>query len=221
MHRTTIWRYLRRIGLTWQKPERRYLEQDQELVDQWIENEWPRIQEWAKNDRAILYFEDESGIKLAPVNGKTWSERGKTPVIRVTGKRGGITAISAVSPSGQLRFRLVKKRVNSKVIIEFLEQILKAHGRRKVGVIMDQAPCHKSKAVREYVDSQKRLEVFYIPPYSPELNPDEKVWKHLKHKELNGRSAKDKGELSKMVVSALRSMQKRPNLLNSFFDENT
>ncbi|MCH8098337.1 MAG: IS630 family transposase [Proteobacteria bacterium] len=221
VHRVTVWRYLRRIGLTWQKPERRYLEQKQELVDEWLKKEWPRIQKWVGKTRAILYFEDESGVCLAPVTGKTWAKRGKTPIVRVTGKRGGITAISAVSLSGHLRFRLVKCRVNSAVIIDFLRQILRSHKRRKIGVVMDQAPCHKSKKVQDFVKDQKRLEVFYIPPYSPELNPDEKVWKHLKHRELKEYSAKNKSELSKAVLSALHSMQKRPALLTSFFDEDS
>lgn len=75
LHRTTVWRFLRRCGLTWKKPERRYIQQNQELVDKWLQSEWPNIQQWAKQNRAILYFEDESGISLAPVTGKTWAKK--------------------------------------------------------------------------------------------------------------------------------------------------
>lgn len=221
VHRVTIWRSLRRMGLTWQKPERRYAEQNKELVSFWVRKEWPEIQRWVKENRAILYFEDESGIALAPVMGKTWARKGKTPIVRVTGKRGGILAMSAVSSSGHLRFRLEKRRVNADVLIEFLEQILQSHKRRTVGIVMDQAPCHVAKKVRAYVEGQKRIEVFYIPPYSPELNPDEKVWRHLKHVQLKNRCARDKGELSKLILSALRSIQKRPELIDSFFGKNT
>jgi transposase len=219
VHQVTVWRYLRRCGLTWQKPERRYIEQNQELVTRWLEEEWPEIEQWVKKKRAILYFEDESGISLAPVTGKTWSPKGKTPIVRVTGKRGGVLAMSAISPSGRLRFRLEKRRINAGIMIAFLEQILQSHKRRNVAVVMDQAPCHKAKKVREYAEANRRLKLFYIPPYSPELNTDEKVWKHLKHVKLKNRSAANKSDLSRMVLCALRSMQKRPDLLKSFFGD--
>lgn len=218
IHRATVWRYLRELGLTYQKPERRYIEQNVELVKQWINEEWPKITEWVRNNRAILYFEDESGISIAPVIGKGWGRKGRPPIIRVTGKRGGILAMSAVSLSGTLRFRLEKRRVNSDVMIEFLQQILDSHKRRKIAVVMDQAPCHTSRKVRDFTSKQKRLEVFYIPPYSPELNPDEKVWKHLKHASLKNHQAQCKTELSRLVLGALRCMQKSPDLLLSFFD---
>jgi transposase len=218
LDRTTIWRYLCRMGLSYQTPKQRYEQQDKRLVKKWIENEWPRIQNWKKENRAILYFEDESGISLSPVIGKTWAPKGQTPIIRVTGKRGGILALSAISPSGHMRFRLEKRKINASVFIEFLEQIRKSHPNRKVGVIMDQAPVHISKKVAEYKESHKNFEIFYIPPYSPELNPDEKVWRHLKHVSLKNYNVQDKKQLTKLVLNALRKIQKSPQLASSFFE---
>ena len=219
MDRVTVWRYLRDLGLTYQTPERRYMEQNMELVQKWIKEEWPRIQDWVRRNRAILYFEDESGVTIAPVVGKGWSKRGKPPLYRVTGKRGGILAMSAISMSGGLRFRLEKRKVNSDVMVDFLQQLLDSHKHRKIGVVMDRAPAHVSKKVRMFVSTQKRLEVFHIPPYSPELNPDEKVWRHLKHVSLKNHQAQCKTELSRLVLGALRSMQKSPELMLSYFDD--
>jgi transposase len=217
LDRVTVWRYLNRLGLSFQKPETRYSQQDKKLVKKWIEEEWPSITRWAKRNRAILYFEDESGVSLAPVIGKTWAPKGKTPVVRVSGKRGGVLAMSAISPSGRMCFRLEKRRVNSDVLIEFLNQIGACHRRRKIGIIMDQAPCHIAKKVKSFTDSTKRMKLFHLPPYSPDLNPDEKVWRHMKHVSLKNHQAQNKGQLSRLVLGALRKMQKNPDLTKKFF----
>ncbi len=217
LDRVTVWRYLTRLGFSFQKPEPRYTQQDKKLVSKWIHTEWPAIKRWASRNRAILYFEDESGVSLAPVIGKTWAPKGKTPIVRVSGKRGGVLAMSAISPSGRMSFRLEKRRINADVLIEFLNQITVCHRRRKIGVIMDQAPCHIAKKVVQFAKSTKRLKVFHLPPYSPELNPDEKVWRHMKHVSLKNHQAKDKQHLSRLVLGALRKIQKNPQLTKNSF----
>jgi len=215
--KVTIFRLLKKMGLTFQKPEKRYVQQNKRLVEKWMKKEWPKIKKWAEAKQALIYFEDESGISLSPVIGKTWARKGHPPVIRVTGKRGEVSAMSAISPSGKLRFRLEERRINSKIIIEFINQIIRSHPRRKVALIMDNAPCHKSKAVQEYFANNKKIRLFYLPPYSPELNPDEKVWRHLKHVKIKNHTAEDKKQLIRVVISALRSMQKNPALTKNFF----
>ncbi len=217
LDRVTVWRYLTRLGLSFQKPEKRYSQQDKKLVEEWIKKEWPAIQRWAKRNKAILYFEDESGVSLSPVIGKTWAPKGKTPIVRVTGKRGGVMAMSAISPSGRMCFKLQKGKINSDVMIRFLLQIGSSHKARKIGVIMDQAPCHISRKVKEFSENSKQIKVFYIPPYSPDLNPDEKVWRHLKHVSLKNHQAQDKKQLNRLVLGALRQMQKNPKLIENFF----
>jgi len=134
--------------------------------------------------RAILYFQDESNVSLTAFLGKTWAPCGKTPKATVTGTRGCVSAISAISGQGLLVFRLYDKRIASNEVIEFFSQMLQHHCRRHFVVVMDQATPHTSKMTREFIESQKRLHVFYLPPYSPDWNPDEKVWKHLKTQEL-------------------------------------
>ena len=122
LSRWTVWRWLRTAGLTYQKPERKYFEVDEEKRQEWIKNELPKIRRTVKKYRAILYFQDESHLSLTAILGKTWSLRGKTPTQKVTGKRGGVSAMSAISKNGGLIFTLLEKRIASDEIIHFLNQ---------------------------------------------------------------------------------------------------
>jgi transposase len=215
--RWTVWRMLREAGLTYQKPERRYFEASEEERQDWLRLELPKIRRTVKKHNAVLYFEDESNISLTAILGKTWGLRGKTPVQEVTGNRAGFAAMSAVSRNGGLIFRLYDKRLASDEIIQFLEQMLAHHKRRHVVVVMDQAKPHTSKKTRTFYESQKRLHVFYLPKYSPDWNPDEKVWNHLKHQELKGQKAKTKEELKTLAEEKLIQMAGNPRQLQGIF----
>lgn len=217
LSKNTVWRRLRDAGLTYQKPEREYYEIDEATRTKWLRYEAPKIRRAVQKHRAILYFQDESNISLTAFLGKTWSPRGQTPKSRVTGKRAGVAATSAISRNGHLIFRLLEKRIASQEVIEFLEQMLRHHSRRHLVVVMDQAPPHVSKKTRTWVESQPRLHVFYLPKYSPDWNPDEKVWNHLKHQELASHQAKTKVELKDLTRRKLQSMAKRPQLLRGLF----
>jgi transposase len=175
----TVWRRLRDAGLTWQAPEREYFQADAEERQRWQRETLPKIRETLKNTRGILYCEDEASVCLTPILGKTWAVRGRPRQLKVTGNRASVAAMSALSPRGRLVFRLHQKRIASEEVIDFLSQLLRHHPRRHVVVVMDQAKPHTSKATKSYIDSQARLHVFYLPKYSPDWNPDEKVWNHL------------------------------------------
>lgn len=217
LSKNTVWRRLRDAGLTYQKPEREYYEIDEEARRKWLRYDVPKIRRCVKEHRGILYFQDESNVSLTAFLGKTWAPCGKTPKAPVTGKRAGIAANSAISRSGRLLFRLVEKRIASKEVIEFLGQMLKHHHRRHLVVVMDQAPPHTSKKTVAWIASQPRLHVFHLPKYSPDWNPDEKVWNHLKHQELASHQAKTKAELKELTRRKLQSMAKRPKLLRGLF----
>jgi transposase len=167
--------------------------------------------------KAILYFQDEANISLTALLGKTWAPRGQTPKQRVTGKRGGVSAMSAITSRGQLLFRLHDKRICSEEVIEFLGQMLQHHKHRHLVVVMDQAPPHVSKRTKQYIDGQRRLHVFHLPKYSPDWNPDEKVWNHLKHQELKGHQAKTKGELQQLSQRKLEDMANDKRLLQGIY----
>lgn len=217
LSKNTIWRRLRDAGLTYQKPEREYYEIDEATRKKWLRYEVPKIHRAVTKYHAILYFQDESNISLTAFLGKTWAPCGQTPKANVTGKRAGVAATSAISRRGQLLFRLLDKRIASKEVIEFLDQMLRHHRRRHLVVVMDQAPPHTSKKTKAWIDDQPRLHVFHLPKYSPDWNPDEKVWNHLKHHELASHQAKTKVELKQLARRKLQSMAKRPQLMKGLF----
>ena len=217
LSKNTVWRRLRDAGLTYQKPEREYYEIDEASRKKWMRYEVPKIRRCVKKHRAILYFQDGSNVSLTAFLGKTWSPSGQTPKAKVTGKRAGVAATSAINGQGRLLFRIVDKRIASAEVIEFLDQMLKHHRRRHLVVVMDQAPPHTSKKTRTWVDGQSRLHTFYLPKYSPDWNPDEKVWNHLKHQELASHQAKTKDELKQLTLQKLQSMANRPKLLRGLF----
>jgi transposase len=213
----TVWRRLREAGLTYQKPERQYYELDERARQAWARTEIPRIRRTVLEYRAILYFQDEANVSLTAFLGKTWALRGQTPQVKVTGKRGGVAAMSAISRRGYLLFRLYEKRITSVEVIEFLTQMLSHHKTRHLVVVMDQAPPHVSKVTTQYIASQRRLHVFHLPKYSPDWNPDEKVWNHLKHQELKAHRAKTKEELKVLAKQKLRNMSRDPALIRGIF----
>jgi len=217
LSKNTVWRRLRDAGLTYQKPERQYFQVDEKARQQWLRTEVPKIRRTVRKFRAILYFQDESNVSLTAFLGKTWGICGQTPRVPVTGTRGGVSAMSALSGQGRLLFRLFDKRICSTEVIGFLDQMLRFHKRRHLVVVMDQAPPHTSQMTLAYVESQPRLHVFYLPKYSPDWNPDEKVWNHLKHQELKAHKAKTRDELKTLTQEKLKRMSKNPSLLRGLF----
>lgn len=215
--KNTIWRRLREAGLTYQKPERAYFEIDEKARRKWLRDAVPKIRKSVEKYRAILYFQDESHVSLTAFLGKTWAPCGQTPKANVTGKRGGVAAMSAISGRGHLLFRLHDKRIASGEVIDFLAQMLQHHKHRHLVVVMDQATPHVSKKTRAYIESQKRLHVFHLPKYSPDWNPDEKVWNHLKHHELKSHQAKTKEELKQLTHTKLRHMSQNRSLVRGLF----
>ena len=213
----TIWRRLREAGLTYQKPERQYFEADEKARHEWLENTLPRIRDTVRKYRAILYFQDEANVSLTAFLGKTWAPCGQTPKGQVTGRRGGVAALSAISRRGHLLFALHQKRIASDEVIHFLAHMLYHHRKRHLVVLMDNAPPHTSKKTLDFINNQPRLHVFNFPSYSPDWNPDEKVWNHLKHHELKSHTAKTKDELTQLTQRKLNGMANNPHLVRGLF----
>jgi transposase len=213
----TVWRRLREAGLTWQTPERQYFEADPETRQRWQDETIPQIRQTLEKTGGILYCEDEASVCLTPLLGKTWAERGKPRKVPVTGARASISAMSAISPKGRLVFRLHDKRITSVEVIDFLRQLLRQHPGRHVVVVMDQAKPHTSKMTKAFIESRPRLHVFYLPPYSPDWNPDEKVWNHLKNHELKAHQATNKQELYKLTEEKLENMSDDQDLLQGLY----
>jgi transposase len=217
--RMAVWRVLVKFDQSYKKVQKRYYETDIKLQEEWKKNTLPKIKLTVKKYRAILYFEDESNIALTPVMGRSWGPIGEKIVHQATGNRGSVSAISAISSDGRLVFNLFDKgkRFNSQDIINFLTQMLEQHKRRHLVVIMDQASCHKSKMTKEYIESQKRLHVFYLPPRSPEFNPDEQVWSHLKNHDLKSHQETNEKGLKRLVRKKLNRLSKDEDKLMGIF----
>ena len=213
----SVGRLLRKLGLSPQKPLRRAYEQDPERVQKWMDEEYPKIRALAKKERASVYFGDEAGVRSDFHSGTTWAIKGQTPVVPATGQRFGLNLISAVSPRGEMRFMVVNGRMNAGRFIEFLDRL--THNQpRPVFLIVDGHPSHRARKVSEYVRGKKgKLRLFFLPAYSPELNPDELVWNHLKNNGVGKRIIRTRDELKRVVLAHLRSLQKTPALIRSFF----
>ncbi|MCC7464561.1 MAG: IS630 family transposase [Gammaproteobacteria bacterium] len=213
----SVGRLLTQLGLSCQKPLWRAYQQDQSRVQQWLKREYPKIRAAAKREKAEIYFEDESGIRSDFHSGKTWAIKGQTPIVRVTGQRFSLNMISAISPRGELRFMVVKGGVNARVFMGFLKRLMQGQ-RRPVYLIVDGHPSHRARAVKQYVETLNgKLKLFFLPPYSPELNPDELVWNDVKNNAVGRTKLDGPKDLHRAVVSRLRFLQKRPDRVRSFF----
>lgn len=214
---SSVSRLLKQLGLICQRPIFKAWQQNEQQVNNWLKKVFPKLKKRAKSEGAEIFFADEAGIRSDYHSGTTWSPKGQTPVVEKTGARFSVNMISALSPRGDFRFMVVEGSVNSKVFISFLKRLL--HGaKKKTFLILDGHPTHKSKLVKEFVSKTKgKLELFYLPPYSPELNPDELAWNTLKNGIVGKASVKSRQELKSKVVGGLRRIQKNPEKVRSFF----
>jgi transposase len=217
LSRWSVGRLLNQLGLSAQRPLWRAYQQNPQFVDQWLKTEYPKIRREAKRCRAEIYFGDEAGIRSDYHSGTTWGIRGKTPIVSTTGARFSLNLISAVTRLGQMRFMVVKGRVGAPVFLAFLKRLIH-NAARPIFLIVDGHPVHKAKMVKKFLDTNpERLRLFYLPPYSPELNPDEYVWNDLKHHALGKMPHNSLQQMKQAVLSHMRFIQKTPSLVMSFF----
>jgi transposase len=207
----TVGRYLRRWGFTPQKPVRRAFERNPEAVRRWLEQEYPGIRAQAKAAHGTIYWADEMGLRSDHATGRTYGRRGQTPVILGTGQRFGCNMISAVTNRGELNFMVFKKSFTAEVLIDFLQRLIR-QSRRMVFLILDRHPVHRSAKVKAWVARKpKHMRLFFLPGYSPELNPDEMLNQDVKSNAVGRERAHDQKQLISNVRSFLWSRQRQPN----------
>ncbi len=212
----SVSRIMKLLGFSAQKPLYQAWQQDAALVHQWEQETYPAIRAEARAAGATIYFADESGIRSDYHTGSTWAPRGQTPVVQVTGRRFSLNMISAVSPRGDFRFMVHEGSVTSQVFREFLKRLM-IGAEQPVFVVVDGHPIHKAKLIKNYVDSLNgQLKLFFLPPYSPQLNPDEQVWAHVK-RQVSRQLVQSKDEMKRLAIGALRRIQRLPELVKSFF----
>lgn len=214
----SVSRLLAKMGLSPQKPLMRAYQQNETIVKTWITKEFPAIKKLAKREKADIFFGDEAGVRSDDHIGTTWAPIGKTPIVKTTGARFGVNIISAINPRGEMEFMITKGKFNSDVFIEFLQKLLR-YKRKKIFLIVDGHPTHKAKKVTEFVNENKdKLRIFILPPYSPELNPDELVWNTLKQN-IGRKKVSGPDDLLSKVVDFLNTMVADMSLVASFFRE--
>lgn len=214
---SSVCRLLHQLGLSAQRPLWRAYQQNPEAVRRWLSKEYPVIRQRARREGAQIFFADEAGVRSDFHAGTTWGRRGQTPVVSSTGARFGANLISAVSARGELRFMITKGRVTGEVFVEFLRRLL-VNAATPLFLIVDGHPTHRAKSVARFVAAQgAKLALFFLPPYSPELNPDEYVWNDLKTHGIGRKHITSLSQMRQMVLSHLRQLQKLPALVRSFF----
>jgi transposase len=220
--RTTVGGYLRGWGFSPQRPQRRALEQNPAAVRHWLVTEYPAICAQAKREGGVVVWLDEMGVRSDAATGRSWAPVGQTPVIKRTGKRFGVNMISAISGAGMLRFRLFTGSFTGPVFVDFLGRLLRDCGRRKVHLIVDGHPVHRAKLVSAWVGRHaERIELHFLPGYSPELNPVELLNHDVKANAAGRRRPRSAGELREELHGYLRRRQRQPQVLVRFFDHPT
>jgi len=212
----SVGRLLRTLGFTPQRPLARAYEQDPVLVERWKAEAYPKIRRLAKEERALIFFADESSVRSDCAGGRTWAPRGRTPVVPRAGARFSLNMISAVSPRGECRFMVHEGTATADTFCTFLKR-LAAGVDRKIFLIVDGHRIHRARKVRALLKAMKgKIRLFFLPPYAPQLNPDELVWAQVKRR-VGRQVVRDREALKAVVLGVLRSLQRMPEKVRSFF----
>jgi transposase len=217
MSEVSVWRTLKKLGLTPQRPIRRAWQQKQEDVQRYLNEDYPKLQARAKRCGATIYWGDEASVRSDYHAGTTWAEKGKTPVVKTTGARFKINMISAISAKGTLRFMITDKGLTAPLFIKFLERLIRRQ-KSAIYLIVDGHPVHKAKSVRDFVaGTNGMLEFHYLPGCSLELNPDELVWNHVKRHTVGRQTITGPDQLKNNVKTALKRLSRLPGVVREFF----
>ncbi len=216
-----VGKLLRRLDLTPQKPLRRAYERDEKAVAEWVENVYPRVKKIAKKTGAEIFWLDEASIRSDDPLQRTWGEKGKTPVVKTSGQRQSINAISALSNKGGFWYHVYNGKFTADKCVTCFQRFLR-NRKSPVILIVDGHPVHKSKKVMEYIESlEGRLEIVFLPPYAPDLNPDELVWNQMRNIGTSKKPLKKGESLMNRAILDLECIKRNKKLVRSFFEEKT
>lgn len=213
----TIGRWLKGWGLTPQKPLRRAFERDPAAVRRWLRTEYPAIRAQAKREGAAIHWGDEMGLRSDHQTGTSYGRKGQTPVIPGTGQRFRCNVLSTITNRGELAFMVFKEALTVPLFLRFLRRLLR-QVQRPVFLIVDRHPVHRAQTVQRWVAQRPaHLRVFFLPAYSPELNPDEYLNQDVKSNALGRQRPRDRTEMITSVRSHLRSTQRQPEVVRRYF----
>ena len=214
---TSVGKLLASLNITPQKPLRRAYERAPVAVTRWQKEIYPQLKQRAKKLGALIFFLDEAGFQSDPPLGRTYGLKGHTPVVQSSGQRQSINVISAVTASGAFWAATDTGKLNAESFVVFLKNFMQ--GRRdKVLLVVDGHPAHKAKRVKAYIaELAGRLELHFLPPYAPDLHPDEFVWNHMKNNGVSKQPLKKNESLRERVERDLVVLHGNKALVASFF----
>ncbi|MHB2001651.1 MAG: IS630 family transposase [Solirubrobacteraceae bacterium] len=217
---STISQYLARWGFTLKRPAKQALEADPVVVEAWLSEVYPKLKARAAKERGLILWQDESGIQLRHLTPKAgYAPRGQRVVAKISGKRISTNMTSALSNSGKLHFSIFEGRFTAQLFIEFLQRLIRSYPDRKLFLICDNHSTHHAKAVKQWVaDHAERIELHFLPAYSPELNPDEYLNQDVKRhmRQLHPRPT-DKPFLKDTIRAFLHRRQRQPHIVTNYF----
>jgi transposase len=214
---TAVQAYLRRWGLSPQKPLVRARQRQPAAIAAWLERDYPAIARRARAQRAAIYWGDETGLSNQDQVGRSWAPKGRTPVVARTAKRIARSMIAAVSNRGLMRFMLYEGALNADLFLAFLRRLIRDAG-RKVVLIVDNLKVHKAGKVRAWVESHAHeIELVYLPSYAPDHNPSEYLNNDLKQQLRQQPQPDTKEELVERIRSVLRVIQRSPERVRAYF----
>ena len=214
----TIGDYLRSWGFTPQKPKKKAYEQNPKTVKKWMEEEYPKIKKKAKSENAEIHWGDETGIKNSSHYGRSYAPKGKTPVRRTMGKRLSTNMISSITNQGKVEFMIYSGTMNADRFLKFLRQLIK-NRERKIYLILDNLKVHHSKIVKRWVKKNKRtIELFFLPSYSPEKNPDEYLNCDLKYGVSEKPAPRNEDKLNSIVNQHMTMLQNNSKRVKKYFN---
>jgi transposase len=217
VYESTVDNHLHRLHLSCQAPSYRSYDYDQQEVEHYLTNKWPKIQKVAEKMGADVLFEDEAGIGVMTRSGRTWGEVGSTPIVGASDRRGGYNALSAISPQGNLYYLIKDGHIASDQYIEFLDAVISQHP-RPVVMVADHVSFHRSKKVRNFVRAHRhQIRMFFLPKHAPALNPDEQVWNEIKHRHLGREPILDKKDLKARLIASCERLKNNIKRVASFF----
>ena len=213
----TVGDYLKRWGFTPRRPLKRAYEQNPAKVKKWLTEEYPTIAKRAKLEGAEIHWGDETGLKNDSNYCRGYAPAGQTPILRQNAKRFSMSMISSVTNQGKVRFMCYDGAMNADIFINFLKRLIKNND-QKIFLTIDNLRVHHAKLVTTWLQEHKDpIELFYLPAYSPERNPDEYLNRDLKVSVANKAPVRNKEQLKRQLISHMRKIQKLPNRVKSYF----
>lgn len=214
---TTTGYYLRSWGYSPQKPKKKAYEQNPKAVQKWLDQEYPDIKEKAKQENAEIHWGDETGARNNGQHGRSYAPKGRTPVKKSMSKRFSVNMISSVTNRGKVEFMIYSGSMNADKLITFLEQLIKSKN-KKIYLVLDNLRVHHSKIVKQWAEENKdKIELFFLPSYSPEKNPDEYLNCDLKQGLSMKPSPRNQEKLSENLKNHMHMLQRNPQRVKKYF----